>query len=117
MRIHYPRRSYGPTLLDALRDAGIPAVYVETNATDTWVTVPDGIDRAQVDAIVAAHDPTQPSRAAQQARAARETLAAFLALDDAAWAALSAEAQRRQLRAVLRVLAAAWLRPMDATAL
>lgn len=106
MRIHYPRRSYGPTLLDALRDAGIPAVYVETNATDTWVTVPDGIDRTQVDAIVAAHDPTQPSRAEQREQARRQALAAFLQLDDAAWAALPADQQRRQLRAALRVLAA-----------
>lgn len=106
MRIAYARRSHGPALLDALRDAGIPAAYVETSATETWVTVPDDVDRAQVDAIVAAHDPTQPSRAEQREQARRQALAAFLQLDDAAWAALPADQQRRQLRTVLRVLAA-----------
>lgn len=67
-----------PALRPQLAATGLAVAVaaIEGSGNDIWLTVPDAISKASIDAVVAAHDPLQRTRvqqAAQQARDDEET--------------------------------------------
>lgn len=89
-RLHYAKAVNGPALLEQLQ-AAIPTIapvvgtdgllhavmMLEATPTDVWVTVPDGVASAAVDAVVAAHDASVLSLEQQQASSDQTDVTTF----------------------------------------